>query len=71
MARHHRISLPRQWPKRVKSGVLHAISLASVVLTHARGRARRRGRLQAELEQASTEISLLREELNSVRGLRC
>ena len=33
------IRLPKQWPAHVKSGVLHAISLASVVLSYARGRA--------------------------------
>ena len=32
------IRLPRQWPKHVKSGVLHAISLAGVVVAYARGR---------------------------------
>ena len=57
------IRLPKQWPAHVKSGVLHAISLASVVLSFARSRATGRRRLQAELEQANTEIALLREEL--------
>ncbi len=33
------IRLPKQWPEHVKSGILHAISLASVVLSFARGRA--------------------------------
>ncbi len=55
--------LPKQWPTHVKSGVLHAISLASVVLTFARSRATGRRRLQAELEQANSEIALLQEEL--------
>ncbi len=57
------IRLPKQWPEHIKSGILHAISLASVVLSYARGRATGRRRLQAELEQANTEIALLREEL--------
>ena len=57
------IRLPKQWPAHVKSGVLHAISLASVVLAFARSRATGRRRLQAELERANTEIALLREEL--------
>ena len=57
------IRLPKQWPAHVKSGVLHAISLASVVLSFVRSRATGRRRLQAELEQANTEIALLREEL--------
>ncbi len=57
------IRLPKQWPEHIKSGILHAISLASVALTVARSRATGRRRLQAELEQANTEIALLREEL--------
>ena len=56
------IRLPKQWPEHIKSGILHAISLASVVLSFARGRAAGRRRLQAELEQANTEIALLRPE---------
>ena len=31
-----RIPLPKQWPSRVRSGVLHAISLAHVPLTYTR-----------------------------------
>ena len=62
------IRLPKQWPNHIKSGILHAISLASVVLTHARGRATGRRRLQAKLEQANTEIALLREELSIKDG---
>jgi len=57
------IRLPRQWPDHVKSAVLHAIGLASVVVSYARGRATRRYSLQARLEQAESEIALLREEL--------
>jgi hypothetical protein len=55
--------IPRQWPEHIKSGILHAISPASVVLSYARGRATGRRRLHTQLEQATTEISLLREEL--------
>ena len=58
------IRLPRQWSRHVKAGVLHAISLASVAISYARGRATGRRRLRAQLEQANTEIALLREELN-------
>ncbi len=50
MADRRPIRLPRQWPEHVKSGILHAISLASVVLSHARGRATSRRRLRAQLE---------------------
>ncbi len=64
------IRLPKQWPAHVKSGVLQAISLASVVLSFARSRATGRRRLQAELEEANTEIALLREELYINPGRR-
>ncbi len=63
MASRRQIRLPRQWPEHVKSGILHAISLASVAFTIARSRATSRRRLQAEVEQANAEIALLREEL--------
>jgi hypothetical protein len=63
MAGHRSIRLPKQWPKHVKSGILHAISLASVALSYARGRATSRNRLRAQLEQGNTEIALLREKL--------
>ena len=68
MAERHPIRLPRQWSQHVMSGVLHAISLASVVLAHARGRAAGRRRLVARLEQATHEIALLREELDIKDG---
>jgi transposase InsO family protein len=58
------IRLPKQWSQHVKAGILHAISLASVAISYARGRATGRRRLRAQLEQATTEISLLREELS-------
>ena len=32
------IALPKQWSKHVRSGILHVISLAQMVLTAARGR---------------------------------
>lgn len=68
MASRPRIRLPEQWPKQVKSGILHAISLASVVFSCARGRAASRRRLQTALDQARTEIALLREELGIKDG---
>jgi hypothetical protein len=42
--------------------------LASVVLSHARGRSDADSRLRVQLEQATTEIALLREELNIKDG---
>jgi len=68
MASRPRIRLPRQWTHHVKAGVLQALSLAGVVLTYARGRADARNRLRVQLEQAETEIALLREELSIKDG---
>jgi hypothetical protein len=62
-----RIPLPTDWPKHVKSGVLHVIALAQLALTAARAQSAKKrgtkGRLRADLEAASREISLLEEEL--------
>jgi hypothetical protein len=68
MALRQPIHLPRRWPKHVKSSILNAVSLAGVVLSYAQGRAAGRRRLRAQLEQANTEIALLREELNIKDG---
>ena len=54
--------LPRGWKNHIKSSLLHAISLATAALTVARSRSAPRG-LRAELERATNEIALLREEL--------
>ena len=60
--------MPAGWTLLVKSAVLHAVSLASTALTLASSRAAvsrvQRHRLQAELDRATTEIALLREELD-------
>ncbi len=68
MARKARnIPLPEDWPKHVKLGILHVISLAQLALTAARARtSQKRGivaRLRAELEEARRESELLEEEL--------
>jgi len=57
MANRPTIRLPRQWPRHVKSAILHAISLASVVVAVARGRTVGRKRLHAQLDQATAEIA--------------
>jgi hypothetical protein len=63
------IRLPRHWPRHVKSRILHAVSLASVVVSFAQGRAPVRRRLRARLEHATTDdIALLREELSIKDG---
>ena len=68
MARSPSIRLPRQWSRHVKSGILHAIALASAAMVAAHGRTARRRRLAVELEQARQEIVLLREELDIKDG---
>ena len=60
--------LPRGWTKTVRSAVVQAMSVASMALTHAWGRAATasspRRRLLAELDRMRTELSLLQEELD-------
>ncbi len=61
------IPLPTNWASGVKAGVLHAISLAHLVIIYARGWAANscnaRIRLAAELKEAKDEISRLQEEI--------
>ncbi len=61
------IPLPRGWPSRVKSAILHVISLAQFTLAYTRGWAANspisRIRLKAELDRAQQKIALLREEV--------
>lgn len=61
------IPLPRGWPKVVRSGVLHAISLAATAMTSAwstaaTGRSSRK-RALAEADRLRAEVALLKEEL--------
>ncbi|MFB3113168.1 MAG: DDE-type integrase/transposase/recombinase, partial [Gemmatimonadales bacterium] len=62
-----RIPLPKQWPSRVRSGVLHAISLAHFSLTFTRSWAANsinaRIRLKQENDRLRQELALLREEM--------
>ena len=55
-----RFLLPTGWPRRVLSAVVHAISLAQVSLTVARGRApkgtRGNSRLQMDVDRLRPEI---------------
>jgi putative transposase len=62
MASQHSIPLPGGWTHHVKSGLLHAISLAAMALTVARSK-HTRPRLETELDRANGEIALLKEEL--------
>jgi putative transposase len=59
------IPLPSQWPRYVRSGVLHAVSLAHKALTYSRSWAAdsslQRIRLKGRLDRATEEISILDE----------
>ena len=61
------IRLPQHWPRRVRSAVVHAVSMANVAFIATRGRAEHqfdaRARLQAENDLLQRELSLLREEI--------
>jgi transcriptional regulator with XRE-family HTH domain len=61
-----KIPLPRGWPRRVRSAVIHTISLARTSVTHSRSWAANhfndRIRLKTENERLRNEILLLREE---------
>jgi transposase InsO family protein len=67
------IPLPRAWSSRVKSGILHVLSLAQFTLAYTRGWAadsvNTRVRLRAELDRAVQENALLREEIR-IKDLR-
>ena len=62
-----RIPLPRGWPRRVRSAVIHAISLAQFSLTHTRSWAANnwnaRIRLKQENDRLRQEVALVQEEL--------
>ena len=61
------VHLPKHWPRRVRSAIVHAVSMANVAFNVARSQAENhvnaRVRLQAQLDQRDREISLLREEV--------
>jgi hypothetical protein len=61
------IPLPRSWPRRIRSAVLQAISLAHYSLTCARARAAHNSnalvRLRQENDRLRQEVSLLGEEV--------
>ena len=59
--------LPKGWPRRVRSAVVHAISMSNVVFTVTRGHAENhfnaRVRLQTENDRLRREVGVLSEEL--------
>ena len=66
------IPLPGSWTSRVKSAILHAISLAQFALAHSRGwaadSANARVRLKAENDGLRQELALAREETRIALG---
>jgi len=66
LSRDPQLTLPNHWPRRVRSAVVHAVSMANVAFTIARSRAEHhfdaRVRRQAEIDGLQREVSLLREE---------
>jgi len=66
MPRSQPIPLPKGWPKVVRSGVLHAISIGATAMTAAWARAmkaRSKRRLQADIDRLRAEVTHLEEEL--------
>ncbi len=61
------IPLPKAWPERARSAIIHVISLAHAAIVCARGWAANspiaRVRLRGQLDEARAEIALLNEEL--------
>ena len=68
MAQDLEIPLPARWPEHVKSAVLHVVSLGSMAFTSALGLASKRCdklvRLRAKLQEAESEVALLKEEIS-------
>ncbi len=62
-----KLPLPRAWNRRVKSPILHVLSLAHYCFSTVRGGAAQsrvlRVRMQAEIDHREQEIALLHEEL--------
>ncbi len=60
------LPLPRGWSKIVRTGVLHAVSVAAMALTSAWSRASRSSRhcASAEVDRLRAEVALLTEELD-------
>jgi transposase InsO family protein len=72
MATGDSLPLPSGWQRRVKSAVVQVVGLAHLALTHVRGKVadeyQARSKLVAENERLSTEVALLRRELDLLRA---
>ena len=55
------LPLPRQWSRRIRSAIIHAISLANFALTAARARRNQRAgtRQDRQVERLHQEVHLL------------
>lgn len=66
------VSLPAAWPRRARSAVIHAMSLAAAALTATRGWAATHVssgvRLRSEIERLRQEVALLQEEMRLKDG---
>ena len=73
IAEHRNIPLPKGWPRRVRSAVIQAISLAHFSLTHTRSWAANHFNVLIRLKQENgrlrQELALLREEM-SIKDVR-
>ncbi len=58
------IPLPRGWPKHAKSALIRAVSLAATALNLAYGHPTTSKSARSRLDRATTEIALLKEELD-------
>jgi len=67
MMPHPPAALPKNWPRSIKSAMLHVIALAQFAVIYTRGWAANcpnaRVRLKAKLDRTNQEIALLREEM--------
>ena len=61
------LPLPKEWPERARSAIIHVISLAHAAIVCARGWTANspiaRVRLRVQLEEVRAEIALITEEL--------
>ena len=60
------VRLPNNWPRHVRSAIIHAVSMATIAFTHALARAANNPdaqiRAQAEIDRLQREVDLLLEE---------
>ncbi len=57
------LPLPKNWPRRVRSAAIHAIALARLALTTARGQANAADPGSGRIARLSEELLLIKEEM--------